>query len=97
MGLVPDYGHLFSFFGWRDYRWWPATYDWLLMDEVDFESYWAQRTEGMDYFLVTDFGQYFAQDDVREHLETQCTLVAQQETYWIFDLSAESCARPAVP
>lgn len=94
VGLVPDYGHAFRFFGWRDYRWWAATFDWALMEDEDFAGYWPRRTEGMDYFLVTDFGQYYAQPDLRQHLETKCRLVAQQESYWVFDLAGDDCAQP---
>ena len=97
VGLTAHYGHLFTYFGWRSYTWWPATFDRALMPETnDFPSYWVTRTAGMDYFLLTDFGQWDAQPDVREHVLQHCTVVSRTNWYVIFDLrdSAE-CQQPA--
>ena len=96
VGLNHYYGHLFTYYGWRSYTWWPTTFDRALMPETnDFPSYWVTRTAGMDYFLLTDFGQWDAQPDVREHVLQHCTVVSRTNWYVIFDLrdSAE-CQHP---
>lgn len=95
VGLAADYGHPFRFFGWRDYTWWPATFDWALMEGTeDFPAYWRLRTGEMDYFLVTEFHELDAQPDVKAHLATHCTLVAQEPGYWVYSLSSDACRSP---
>lgn len=98
VGILPEYGHPFRYFGWRTYRHWPATFDRELMIEgANFTKIWRQRTAGMDYFLVTDFGQYHAQGDVRRHLEAHCPLSLRADGALVFALDGEACTDPGSP
>lgn len=90
VGLAAEYGHPFRYLGWRNYTWWPTTFDRALMPQIeDFPSYWRVRTAGMDYFLVTVFDQLESQPDLQAHLATQCSLVVQEPSYWVYDLSPD--------
>ena len=98
VGILPEYGHPFRYFGWRTYRHWPATFDRELMIEgANFTKIWRQRTAGMDYFLVTDFGQYHAQGDVRRHLEAHCPVSLRADGVLVFALDGEACVDPGAP
>ena len=99
VGLTPDYGHAFTYYGWRSYTWWPTTHDRALMPETaDFERYWPQRTHGKDFFLVTDFGQLDAQPDLRTHLLAHCLARTTSGPFWVFDLRDQpACQHPERP
>jgi 4-amino-4-deoxy-L-arabinose transferase-like glycosyltransferase len=59
IALTDDYGTFVEYFGWRTVVLWPTTQDLSLVadrggnTETNFQKNFAQRTQGMEYFLVT--------------------------------------------
>lgn len=90
IALTQDYGYRLMYFGWRKVILWPTRGEQALAalrgKEKEFEQYFGKRTEGKDYFLVTAFGQFNDQLDLKAMLNDHYSLVAQGDGYLIFDL-----------
>ncbi|MCW5875538.1 MAG: glycosyltransferase family 39 protein [Anaerolineales bacterium] len=91
IGLVQSYGSLLSYYGWRTVQLWPITGELELAglrgsSNGDFEEFFNNRTEGMDYFLVTSFNQLAEQPALAQHLEANYPLHSRGAGYIIYDL-----------
>jgi hypothetical protein len=92
IGLVPQYGHLLKYYGWRDVELWPSTQDLSVAeqrgDEMlrDFDIFFLNKTEGMDYFLVTQMKQFEKQKELSDYLYTHFPVLDEGSGYIIFDL-----------
>jgi 4-amino-4-deoxy-L-arabinose transferase-like glycosyltransferase len=90
VGLTQDYGYRLEYYGWRKVALWPVrgerTLASLRGSEKEFEAYFAKRTEGKDYFLVTSFNQLDDQPDLKQHLQKHYPLIAEGSGYLIYDL-----------
>jgi len=93
IALTADYGMRLNYFGMRQISAaFPTTGDQNLMqlagsDQLDYESYFAEITEGKDYFLVTAFSQLEAQPELKEILETTFVVYASGDGYVLYDLN----------
>ncbi|MGH2581915.1 MAG: ArnT family glycosyltransferase [Anaerolineales bacterium] len=91
IGLVQHYGHLLNYYGWRRVDLWPTTSE-LNLAELrgnsieDFEAVFLERTNGMDYFLVTTFNQLEMQPQLKQYLETHYGVFSQGDGFLIYDL-----------
>ena len=82
--LTPDHGHSLRYYG-RVAGWaWPdqptlAVERDLLGIEMSAGERFAEKfsDRGIDYFVVTEFGDFEAQEDLREFLEKRATLVEE--------------------
>ena len=98
IALTHDYGYRISYFGWRQVQIWPTT------DEIDmlaqrvnsngnaeenFEQQFLDKTQGMDYFLITRFDQLEAQSLLKTRLYEHYPIAAQGDGYLLFDLRSE--------
>jgi hypothetical protein len=91
--LAPYYGEPLIYHGELSGVWWPHTSD-LRADELRglppdaFADRFRRRTRGFsaEYFIVTDFRDYAAQEDLQQFLSTQYPVLAQNRDYLIFDL-----------
>lgn len=91
IGLVQDYGNLLTYYGWRRVELWPVTGDLYLAGlrgntSADFESFFLDRTAGMNYFLITAFNQLDQQPMLADYLEAHYPVYSQGDGYIIYDL-----------
>jgi 4-amino-4-deoxy-L-arabinose transferase-like glycosyltransferase len=88
IALTQDYGYRLMFFGWRKVSLWPLSTD---LGEARGGNHaaratdFADLTEGKEYFLVTAFGQFDKQADLKEIL-AQYPIAAQGDGYVLYDL-----------
>ena len=73
IALTQDYGYPLVYYGWRKVRLWPIGGEQKLSDlrgiSKEFEDLFAKRTAGKSYFLITAFGQFNDQPDLKQYLE----------------------------
>lgn len=93
IGLTHDYGNRLKYYGWRTImRIWPSQADIQLTEAAggqridDFEPYFRDQTAGMDYFLVTLFGDLEAQPLLKETLYSKYPIAQEGDGYVLFDL-----------
>lgn len=87
MALTQDYGYRLMMYGWRKVSLWPLATglsEARNPDKNNAEQF-AELTDGMDYFLVTAFGQLDKQPDLKKILE-QYPIAAQGDGYVLYDL-----------
>lgn len=90
IALTQYYGHLLMYYGWRHVALWPETAERQLAEvrgdaNPDFVDEFEDRTEGIDYFLVTAFLEQ--QPELESYLYGHYSLYAEGPGYLIFDLS----------
>lgn len=93
IGLTHDYGNRLKYYGWRAVtRIWPSQGDFELSQAAgverigEFEQFFREQTEGMDYFLVTLFGDFEAQPALKSMLYDHYPVYMQGDGYILFDL-----------
>jgi 4-amino-4-deoxy-L-arabinose transferase-like glycosyltransferase len=94
VGLTHDYGFPVMYYGWRVIRYWPASIDFAMSEArnpgsgslADFETFFAEKTAGMDLFLVTLFGDLDAQPLLKDRLTQNYPIFAEGDGYILFDL-----------
>lgn len=93
IALTHDYGDRLKYFGWRTVNClWPAQGDLDLAaaaghEKIDnFEAYFKEQTAGIDYFLVTLFGDLDAQPALKSMLYDHYAISQQGDGYVLFDL-----------
>ncbi len=87
MALTHDYGYRLMLYGWRKVSLWPLTTglsEARNPDKNNAEQF-AELTEGMDYFLVTAFGQLEKQPDLKKILDTY-PIAVEGDGYVLYDL-----------
>ncbi len=87
MALTHDYGYRLMLYGWRKVSLWPLTTglsEARNPDKNDAEQF-SELTEGMDYFLVTAFGQLDKQPDLKKILDTY-PIATEGDGYVLYDL-----------
>jgi len=87
IALTQDYGYRLMLYGWRKVSLWPLTTG---LSQVrnpgkNNAEKFAELTNGMDYFLVTAFGQLDKQPDVKAILDGY-PIAAQGDGYVLYDL-----------
>ncbi len=92
IALTHDYGDRLAYYGWVNVHNWPETkamaYRELRGGEtMSFDEWFADRTEGMDYFLVTRLNEFSRQQELYAHLTEEYPVVAEGEGYILFDLN----------
>lgn len=95
IGLVQQYGHLLMYYGWHEVALWPPSGE-LYLAELrgnpnihDFETFFEQKTEGMDYFLVTSFNQFERQEELHDTLTQGYPVLSEDAGYLIYDLRGQ--------
>lgn len=93
IALAQSYGNLLNYYGGRRVELWPITSELALAglrgnSIEDFEAFFLQRTDGMDYFLITSFNQLDNQPLLEEYLRTHFAIYSQGDGYLIYDLGA---------
>jgi len=91
IGLTQDYGYRLMYYGWRKVTLWPVRGERNLSvlrgRSKEFDDYFAKRIDGKDYFLITSFGQFNDQPDLKQTLQDRYPLIADGDGYLIYDLA----------
>jgi hypothetical protein len=95
IGLVQSYGNLLTYYGWRRVELWPITGELYLAglrgnQPEDFETFFLDRTAGMDYFLITSFNQLDQQPMLAGYMEQHYPIFSQGDGYLIYDMRVPS-------
>ena len=94
IGLTHDYGTRIAYYGWRRVGVWPTSQDRVLFEiqgrgpSADIDEEFSVRTAGYDYFLVTLFGEFERQAELKAKLTEEYPMAVGGDGYWIFALSA---------
>ena len=90
LALTQDYGLRLMYYGMRSVGLWPPRGERQLSDlrgqQKEFADYFASKTEGKDYFLVTAFRQFDDQPDLKQYLRDHYPLIAEESGYLLYDL-----------
>jgi len=90
VALSQNYGYNLAYWGWRRYTYWSTTGDNYLRElgeqNVDFLTNFQEKIKGADYFLVTDFGEFDRQPQLKLFLQENYPLIKQDPEYWIYNL-----------
>ncbi len=91
IALTQNYGHYLSYYGWQKVKLWPTTGELKLAQKRgnsndNFQEEFTERTEGMDYFLVTTMSQLDAQQELKDTLYNKYPILVKGGGYLVFDL-----------
>jgi hypothetical protein len=92
IALTSEYGNRLMYYGWRGIAgYWPDSGDLKLFSlagsgPMDFESYFKEKTTGMDYFLITMFSEFDAQPELKTELTSKFPVLSEGDGYLLFDL-----------
>jgi hypothetical protein len=90
IGLTHDYGNRLAYWGWKTTDQWPTVGDQNLRELAgrakSFDEIFAERIQGKQYFLVTNFNQFNRQADLKDKLFSTYPTLEQSPEYIIFDL-----------
>lgn len=92
IALTADYGMRLRYYGWRSTgAAWPSGADLNLFslagnDAIDVQDYFAEATQGKDFFVVTALSELDAQPALKEILYGDYPLLVEGNGYLIFDL-----------
>ena len=93
IGLTHDYGTRIAYYGWRRVGVWPTSQDRVLFEiqgrgpSADIDEEFSVRTAGYDYFLVTLFGEFERQAELKAKLTEEYPLAIDGDGYLLFALS----------
>lgn len=90
IALTQDYGYRLMYYGWRKVTLWPNRGEIKLSNlrgsTKEFDAFFAKRTEGKRYFVITAFKQFDDQPVLKQTLDERYALIAQGQGYLIYDL-----------
>jgi 4-amino-4-deoxy-L-arabinose transferase-like glycosyltransferase len=92
IAISQGYGLRLMYYGWIEVRTWPSRSDIQMMELSDDFSFNVEKefdklTQGMDYFLVTDFSEFEAQPELKDILYERFPNPTRGYAHLIFDLS----------
>jgi 4-amino-4-deoxy-L-arabinose transferase-like glycosyltransferase len=90
IALTHDYGYRLAYWGWQNSKAWFTTGDfqvrYLAGQEIDIAEMFEKDTQNKDFFLVTLFGDFEAQEEIRAYLYENYPIISDSDEYIIFDL-----------
>ncbi len=90
VGLLHDYGYRLEYWGWVTPSVWFTSgdlrYRELAGQTFDFDTLFEETTAGRQYFVVTLFGEYESQPELKGKLDKGYPVYKQTGDYLIFDL-----------
>ena len=95
IALTADYGMRLRYYGWRIMSAsWPNSSDLNLFalagnDPINYENYFNEVADGMDYFVITAFNELDAQPALRDLLTNHYQLYSEGDGYIIYDLNSK--------
>jgi hypothetical protein len=91
IALTQDYGYRLMYYGWRKVTLWPNRGEIKLGNlrgsSKEFDSFFAKRTQGKSYFVITAFKQFDDQPVLQQTLTSHYPLIAEGQGYLIYDLA----------
>ncbi len=89
--VAGDYGYRLEYWGWIDGSYWPSQMDTNLRQLAgqtapEFSSEFAQKTAGMDLFVITSQGELDKQPQLRNYLAAHYPVFAKGDGYLIYNL-----------
>jgi 4-amino-4-deoxy-L-arabinose transferase-like glycosyltransferase len=92
VALTQDYGDRILYYGWLEIRNWPESKQVAYAElrsgkEFDFEAWFAEEIQGMDYFLVTRIKELDHQPELKNRLFNHYAVVDQGDGFILFDLN----------
>jgi hypothetical protein len=87
IALTQDYGYRLMYFGWRKVNLWPLDTDLakLKKENRDTAVRFHEITDGNEYFLVTAFGQFNQQPELKKILDGY-PVVGEGDGFILYDL-----------
>ncbi len=90
IGITQDYGYRLNYWGWTEIEPWMSTFDFSLREltgqKFDLQALFAEQTQGMDYFLVTQFSELNNQPEIKKLLYEGYQVWKETSDTVIFDL-----------
>jgi hypothetical protein len=90
IGITQDYGYRLNYWGWTGIEHWMSTFDFSVRElagqEFDMLSLFEEKTQGKDYFLVTQLSELDDQPDIKKILFENYKIREETSDYIIFDL-----------
>jgi 4-amino-4-deoxy-L-arabinose transferase-like glycosyltransferase len=91
VALSQDYGNRIGYYGWVDTLNWPGVGHFNYRElrggkPVEFPEWFAEYTEGKDFFLVTRLRELDRQPELKDALYNGYVIYAEGEGYVVFDL-----------
>ena len=91
IGLTQDYGHRLMYYGWRKVSNFPNSAQRSLAalrgnNTSDYETYFREKVNGFDYFLITAMNQLDKQSSLRKILNENYPVISEGDGYVIYDL-----------
>ncbi|NTW44504.1 MAG: glycosyltransferase family 39 protein [Anaerolineaceae bacterium] len=90
IGITPDYGYRFEYWGWHKIENWMSSADFSLREldgqEFDMKSWFEEAIDGKDYFLITQFEELDRQPQVEQLLQENYPVWSSTNDYLIYDL-----------
>jgi hypothetical protein len=91
IGITQDYGYRLNYWGWTGIENWMSTFDFSVRElagqEFDMLSLFEEKTQGKDYFLVTQLSELDNQPEIKKILFENYKIREETSDYIIFDLS----------
>jgi len=89
--VTGDYGYRLEYWGWVYGAYWPSTMDTNLRSMAGqpapvFASEFAQRTAGMDEFVITSSAELDRQPQLRDYLAAHYPVITKGDGYLIYNL-----------
>jgi len=92
IGIFDDYGYRLAYWGWTHVSSWTTSGDAFLRElaglEVDLDSRFKERTEGYDYFIVSNLEEFERQEKLEQYFEEHFLKYDQVGDIRIYDLRA---------
>ncbi len=98
IGLTQDYGYRLAYWGWQGSAAWLTSADlgvrYLAGQDIDLMANFREDTAGKRYFVVTMFGEFDKQPQIKDLLNKNYPIYAQTDEYVIFDLEHPLNSQP---
>jgi 4-amino-4-deoxy-L-arabinose transferase-like glycosyltransferase len=95
IAITQSYGYRLLYYGWVSVQTWPSIADikmWELSGDLSFEydKEFVERTQGMDYFLITNFAEFESQPELKSILYERDPHPHEGYAHLIFNLSKDN-------
>ena len=92
LALTQEYGYPLMYYGWRKVDLWPTRGEIALSvlrngAGKEFEDFFLKKSAGFNYFLVTAFNQFNDQPELKQYLQQNYPVLAQDTGYLIYGLT----------
>ncbi|OGO15934.1 MAG: hypothetical protein A2Z14_13840 [Chloroflexi bacterium RBG_16_48_8] len=92
LAITQSYGFRLQYYSWIRVQYWPSQADIRMMElagdfSFDYEKEFAERVQGIDYFLVTNFSEFEGQPELKSILYERDPNPTRGYAHLIFDLT----------